>query len=86
MITYAILKFIMMILNSILSIVWKLGGSVFSVLDLLSGNRFSASIPMLDLFIDVSVLQGAIGLVLSVYGAFWGAFVVNWIIKRLRGG
>ena len=86
MITYAVLKFFMFILNSILSIVWSMGGAVFSIVDVLSNGSFSASIPMLDAFIDVTVLQGAIGTVLSVYAAFWSAFLVNWIIKRLRGG
>lgn len=86
MVTYAILKFFMFILNSILSIVWNVGGAVFSVVDVLSQGTFSASIPMLDSFVDVSVLQGAIGTVLSVYSAFWLAFITNWIIKRLRGG
>lgn len=86
MITYAVLKFFMFILNSILSIVWSMGGAVFSIVDVLSNGSFSASIPMLDALIDVSVLQGAIGTVLSVYSAFWTAFIVNWIIKRVRGG
>ena len=86
MVTYAILRFLMFVLNSILSIVWSMGGAVFSVADVLSQGAFSASIPMLDAFVDVNVLQGAIGSVLSVYAAFWSAFLVNWIIKRLRGG
>lgn len=86
MVTYAILEFFMFILNSILSIVWSMGGAVFAILDLLTKGTFSASIPMLDSFVDVNVLQGAIGTVLSVYAAFWSVFVVNWIIKRLRGG
>lgn len=86
MITYAVLKFFMFILNSILSIVWSMGGAVFSIVDVLSQGSFSASIPMLDAFVDVNVLQGAIGSVVSVYAAFWSAFVVNWIIKRVRGG
>jgi len=76
----------MFILNSILSIVWSMGGAVFSVADVVSQGAFSATIPMLDAFVDVSVLQGAIGTVLSVYAAFWSAFIVNWIIKRVRGG
>jgi len=63
-----------------------MGAAVFSVVDLLTKGQFSASIPMLDAFVDVNVLQGAIGTVLSVYAAFWSAFVLNWIIKRLRGG
>ena len=86
MVTYAILSFFMFILKSILSIVWNMGGAVFSIVDVLSKGAFSASIPMLDAFIDINVLQGAIGTVLSVYAAFWSAFLVNWIIKRLRGG
>jgi len=86
MITYAIMKFFMFIVNSILSIVWSMGGAVFSIVDVLSQGSFSAAIPMLDSFVDVSVLQGAIGSVLSVYAAFWSAFLVNWIIKRVRGG
>lgn len=86
MITYAVLKFFMFVLNSILGIVWSMGGAVFSIADVLSNGSFSASIPMLGAFVDVNVLQGAIGTVLSVYAAFWSAFVVNWIIKRLRGG
>lgn len=86
MVTYAILSFFMFILNSILSIVWSMGGAVFSVADVVSQGAFSATIPMLDAFVDVSVLQGAIGTVLSVYAAFWSAFIVNWIIKRVRGG
>ena len=86
MVTYAILSFFMFILKSILSIVWNMGGAVFSIVDVLSQGTFSASIPMLDAFIDINVLQGAIGTVLSVYAAFWSAFLVNWIIKRLRGG
>ncbi len=86
MVTAAILRFIMMILKGILSIVWNMGGAVFSVADLLTKGKFSASIPMLDAFVDVAVLQGAIGTVLSVYAGFWTAFCVNWIIKRLRGG
>ena len=76
----------MFILNSILSIVWSMGGAVFSVADVVSQGAFSATIPMLDAFVDVNVLQGAIGTVLSVYAAFWSAFIVNWIIKRVRGG
>lgn len=86
MVTYVILNFFMFVLNSILSIVWRMGGAVFSILDVLSKGAFSASIPMLDSFVDVGVLQGAIGTVLSVYAAFWSVFVANWIIKRLRGG
>lgn len=86
MVTYAILKFFMFVLTSILSIVWSMGGAVFSIIDILSKGAFSASIPMLDAFVDVNVLQGAIGTVLSVYAAFWSAFIINWIIKRLRGG
>ena len=86
MITAAILQFVMFILKGILSIVWNMGAAVFSVVDLLTKGQFSASIPMLDAFVDVNVLQGAIGTVLSVYAAFWSAFVLNWIIKRLRGG
>ena len=86
MITYAILKCVMFIVNGILAIVWTMGELVFNVIDVLSGGSFSASIPMLDSFIDMSVLQGAIGSVLSVYAAFWSAFLVNWIIKRVRGG
>jgi len=85
-VTYAILSFFMFVLRSILSIVWNMGGAVFKIIDILSRGSFSASIPMLDAFIDVGVLQGAIGSVLSVYSAFWTAFVVNWIIKRVRGG
>lgn len=86
MITYAILNFFMFIFNSILGIVWNLGGAVFNIIDILSSGSFSASIPMLDAFVDVNVLQGAIGTVLSVYAAFWAAFITNWIIKRVRGG
>lgn len=86
MITAAILQFIMMILKGILSIVWSMGGAVFSVADLLTKGKFSASIPMLDAFVDITVLQGAIGTVMSVYAAFWSAFIINWVIKRLRGG
>ena len=86
MVTYAILSFFMFILNSILSIVWSMGGAVFSIVDVLSNGSFSATIPMLDSFVSVSVIQGAIGTVLSVYSAFWTAFIVNWIIKRVRGG
>lgn len=86
MVTYAILKFFMFVLNSILAIVWSMGGVVFSIVDVLSQGTFSASIPMLDAFVDVNVLQGAIGTVLSVYAAFWSAFLVNWVIKRVRGG
>lgn len=86
MITTAILSFFMWILNSILSLVWSMGGAVFNIIDILSSGSFSASIPMLDAFVDVSVLQGAIGTVLSVYAVFWTAFITNWIIKRLRGG
>ena len=86
MVTYGILSFFMFILKSILAIVWNMGGAVFSIVDVLSNGSFSASIPMLDSFVDVNVLQGAIGSVLSVYAAFWSAFLVNWIIKRLRGG
>jgi hypothetical protein len=86
MVTYAILKFFMFVLNSILAIVWTMGEAVFSIVDVLSNGSFSASIPMLDAFVDVNVLQGAIGTVLSVYAAFWSAFIVNWIIKRVRGG
>ena len=86
MITYAVLSFFMFVVNSILSIVWSMGGAVFNIIDILSQGTFSASIPMLDAFVDVNVLQGAIGTVLSVYAAFWSAFIINWIIKRLRGG
>lgn len=86
MVTYAILSFFKLLLDSILSIVWSMGGAVFSLVDLVSQGAFSASIPMLDSFVDVGVLQGAIGSVLAVYGAFWSAFMVNWIIKRVRGG
>lgn len=86
MVTYAILSFFMFILNSILSIVWSMGGAVFNIIDILSNGSFSASIPMLDAFVDVTVLQGALGTVLSVYSSFWLAFITNWIIKRLRGG
>lgn len=86
MITYAVLNFFVSILKVILAIVWNMGAAVFSVVDLLTHGQFSASVPMLDAFVDVNVLQGAIGTVLSVYVAFWSAFVVNWIIKRLRGG
>lgn len=86
MVTYAILSFLMFVFNSILGIVWKMGEAVFRIVDLLSKGKFSASIPMLDAFVDVSVLQGAIGTVLTVYAVFWSAFVVNWIIKRVRGG
>ncbi len=86
MITAAILQCVMWIVKGILSMVWNMGAAVFSVADVLSAGSFSASIPMLDAFVDVNVLQGAIGTVLSVYAAFWSAFVVNWIIKRLRGG
>lgn len=86
MITAAILRFVMLIVKGILSIVWNMGAAVFSVADLLTKGQFSATIPMLDAFVDVNVLQGAIGTVMSVYSAFWLAFVTNWIIKRLRGG
>jgi len=86
MVTYAVLAFFMYVLNSILSIVWKMGEAVFAIVDLLSKGNFSASIPLLDAFVDVNVLQGAIGTVLTVYSVFWSAFVVNWIIKRVRGG
>jgi len=86
MITNAILTVIMFIVNSILGIVWGMGGAVFSILDVLTEGSFSATIPMLDAFVDVTVLQGAIGTVLSVYAAFWSVFIVNWIIKRVRGG
>ena len=86
MITAAILQCVMWIVKGILSVVWSMGGAVFAIADVLSSGSFSASIPMLDAFVDVNVLQGAIGTVLTVYAAFWSAFVVNWIIKRLRGG
>ena len=86
MITNAILTVIMFIVNSILGVVWGMGGAVFSILDVLTEGSFSATIPMLDAFVDVTVLQGAIGTVLSVYAAFWSVFIVNWIIKRVRGG
>ncbi len=86
MITYAVLEFLMFILNSILAIVWSMGAAVFSIIDVLTQGSFSASIPMLDAFLDVNVLQGAIGTVLSVYAAFWSVFIVNWVIKRVRGG
>lgn len=86
MITAAILQCVMWILKGILSMVWNMGAAVFSVADLISQGKFSANIPLLDAFVDVNVLQGAIGTVLSVYSAFWLAFITNWIIKRLRGG
>jgi len=86
MITYAVLEFLMFILNSILAIVWSMGAAVFSIIDVLTQGSFSATIPMLDAFVDVNVLQGAIGTVLSVYAAFWSVFIVNWVIKRVRGG
>jgi hypothetical protein len=86
MITEVVLRFLMFVLNSILRIVWEMGRAVFNVIDLLSRGAFSASIPMLDAFVDVSVLQGAIGSVLTVYAMFWSTFIVNWIIKRVRGG
>jgi len=85
-ITYAILSVVMFIVNFILSVVWKMGELVFSIVDVVSNGAFSASIPMLDAFVDVNVLQGAIGTVLSVYSVFWSAFIINWIIKRVRGG
>lgn len=86
MITYAILKIVMFIFNSILSIVWGMGEVVFNIIDILSKGSFSASVPLLNAFVDVNVLQGAIGTVLSVYTVFWSTFIVNWLIKRVRGG
>jgi len=86
MVTYAILSFFMLVLKSILAIVWEMGAAVFNIVDVLTQGRFSASIPMLDAFVDVNVLQGAIGTVLTVYSVFWSAFIINWIIKRVRGG
>jgi len=86
MITYAILKVVFFIVNSILAIIWEMGEAVFKLVDVLTKGAFSATIPMLDAFVDVNVLQGAIGTVLSVYAGFWSAFIVNWLIKRVRGG
>ena len=86
MITAAILGIVMSIWKGILSIVWNMGGAVFSVADLITQGQFSAVVPLLDAFVDINVLQGAIGSVLSVYSALWLAFITNWVIKRIRGG
>jgi hypothetical protein len=37
-------------------------------------------------WIDVDSMMAVLGLVITIY-SFWGtAFIINWLIKRLRGG
>lgn len=86
MITEMLLMIIMMFVNFILRIVFGMGQAVFSLIDLVTRGSFSATIPYLDAFVDVNVLRGSIGTILTVYSTFWGAFITNWIIKRIRGG
>lgn len=37
-------------------------------------------------WIDIASIVTVIGLVTTIYAAFGIAFLVNWIIKRVRGG
>jgi len=37
-------------------------------------------------FIDMNVLGSIIAMMISIYAAYGAAFLINWIIKRFRGG
>ena len=37
-------------------------------------------------FIDMTVLGSIIAMMISIYAAYGSAFLINWIIKRFRGG